>query len=509
MVLGIPEETGENLISYTIPAPIGGINRRDSLALMPEEDAVNLENWFPDTDRLKIRKGYRYHSKTIGSGVVSGLAEYSYTTTTALIASGGSDNKIYNATTAQAAATDITGATTPQAPIVHFQQFKNRLFMCSRYSSLNDPLFHWDGSGNCGKDAYGVAVTGLGPMTVYKGRIYFSHLVDPNIAYSALDSTSGSTTVLPLGHLLKFGGSFLFLGNTTRAKDFSEDELFCLISSQGEILVFSGDYPADPNWQLIGHYYIPKPLGPRAFFYIGPDLQIITRQGVIPMSSVMKGLVQGRYTTISDKMARNFSDAATDSLMSDIYWTGINYPKGNYALVNVPVTSGSISNQYVMNTLSGAWTVFSNQNAFSWTLFNDNLYFGTTNGRVMRADYINSTNFDEDPANEGQATTPNIDAKQAFNYLGDRTRKKSIKFLQPVLYTAQNSFPISVNVDFEDTSSTNQGNDPRSATTERFWSPLIKVQGVGRNMAIRSDWSGNIQCDWHVTNVFYQKGGIR
>ena len=41
-----------------VPAPIGGLNARDSVANMPERDAVKLENWFPKTTSVDLRAGY-------------------------------------------------------------------------------------------------------------------------------------------------------------------------------------------------------------------------------------------------------------------------------------------------------------------------------------------------------------------------------------------------------------------------------------------------------------------
>ena len=39
------------------PAPIGGINARDALVEMPEQDVIVLENWWPETTRVRSRKG--------------------------------------------------------------------------------------------------------------------------------------------------------------------------------------------------------------------------------------------------------------------------------------------------------------------------------------------------------------------------------------------------------------------------------------------------------------------
>lgn len=47
-----PQATG-----YVIPAPVGGLNGRDALANMPETDAIQLDNWFPQPTWVEFRRG--------------------------------------------------------------------------------------------------------------------------------------------------------------------------------------------------------------------------------------------------------------------------------------------------------------------------------------------------------------------------------------------------------------------------------------------------------------------
>ena len=45
----------------TVPAPVGGLNARDSLAAMPPTDAVIMRNFWPQPYGCSVRKGYREH----------------------------------------------------------------------------------------------------------------------------------------------------------------------------------------------------------------------------------------------------------------------------------------------------------------------------------------------------------------------------------------------------------------------------------------------------------------
>ena len=49
----------------SVPAPIGGWNTRDALEAMEPTDAVTLDNWFPTTGKLTVRKGYDAHATRV------------------------------------------------------------------------------------------------------------------------------------------------------------------------------------------------------------------------------------------------------------------------------------------------------------------------------------------------------------------------------------------------------------------------------------------------------------
>jgi len=52
----------------TLPAPVGGLNARDALANMPPTQAVLLENFFPSSAGVQVRRGwFRYYYDIPGS----------------------------------------------------------------------------------------------------------------------------------------------------------------------------------------------------------------------------------------------------------------------------------------------------------------------------------------------------------------------------------------------------------------------------------------------------------
>ena len=43
--------------SAALPPPTKGWDTRESLADMPPDHAIKLDNWFPETDKVTVRRG--------------------------------------------------------------------------------------------------------------------------------------------------------------------------------------------------------------------------------------------------------------------------------------------------------------------------------------------------------------------------------------------------------------------------------------------------------------------
>src|SRR3990167_1562770 len=93
--------------SITLPAPVGGWNSRDGLPSMAEDDAVLLENWFPASTSVDVRKGYIPWTASV-QGYIETLMAYSGAATNKLFAAS-SVGTIYDVTTQDSFLTDEDG----------------------------------------------------------------------------------------------------------------------------------------------------------------------------------------------------------------------------------------------------------------------------------------------------------------------------------------------------------------------------------------------------------------
>lgn len=99
-------------IPATLVAPVGGLNARDSIANMPPTDALALENWFPTTTSVDVRKGWS--SWATFTGLCQTVMVYTGPTLTSIFAAvkNGSTYSIFDATGAGAVGTESVGGST-------------------------------------------------------------------------------------------------------------------------------------------------------------------------------------------------------------------------------------------------------------------------------------------------------------------------------------------------------------------------------------------------------------
>lgn len=513
--------------SVVIPPPIAGWNTRDPISQMDQTYALELENAYPNSGEI-ISRGGRTRFSTQGGAI---LHTFKYGIYNKLLLAA-VVTEIYDISTGTASS--IRGAAFPLGGFSYSAQFKDRIFLTTNNSA--DAVYHWTGTGSIAASGFigpAGADTLLGPVAAYRGRLYFAHLTEPSVWYANYDSTSGALTELPLSLLVRNGGYILFIGTVTRAKDFLEDELLAVVTSEGEILVFEGENPGSVTWNLIGHYFIPLPMGQRAFFYAGSTLMIITRQGLFSMDVVMGG----QYSTaigftsngdLSSPIKSDFIAAASNwlttwgtgfsPLIVSTSWCGVNYPRANLLILNVPSTTDSdtpTSAQYAMNTTTGAWAKFTGWNALSFAVYGDRLY--SANNAPVLGTFRDRNNgvflCDEGETDFGFDNNPiarNIKIRPAYNFFGAPGRVKSFKVAVPHMYQSQGmQLTMDADVDFQNTAATQTVTPDNASTAYKYYAPKVGLAAIGKCASIRIDQSVTTKkFSLQAIEVFYEEGGV-
>jgi hypothetical protein len=491
--------------STTLPAPVLGLNTRDPLDGMNPLFCVTCDNWFPEERAVTIRKGYVEHVATgLGALPVETLAEHcSATGTRKMIAA--CNGKIYNVSTSTATEL-IAGYSNSRFQTV---QMNNLLLM---YNGGNTPGVY-DGS-----TVSNLTYTGIGnpqkliQATPYRNTLYLVD-TDGKLWYGGVSAVQGALTEFPVSYLFTRGGGVYAVATWTRDNGAYFSELFVIISTEGEVLIYAGSNPDEDDWTLSGHVFLSKLLSRRSIRNVGTEIELLTQTGVVQLSQALVQQKDIASSSLTDVIFPSFTGAA--KLYKDNFgWEVSEYPLGKMLIYNVPVSSTE-SFQFVRNALTGAWARFTGINAETWCLFNDEMYFGTADGRVMK--------FGTVSADDGTYIRSRL--KFAFNYMNDREHVKQVKMVRPVLVaTASVSFQLGVDADFENKPTTGtvqtEGTEG-DAWDEATWdvSPWADDESVisnwhsapatvGRCVAPKFEAeTKNVSVALTALHILYEKGG--
>lgn len=522
MPLGEPTGT-----ATSVPAPVGGWNARDSLAAMEPTDAITLDNWIPGTDRVEGRKGYSTHSSPSGvTRNIDTLVCYRGGSSETLwaFASDGTDIDAYNVTAAagtpSANAAFSALAHTGSSAAYQTAMFANvsgyYLFGCDGANAV----WRYDGTTFAAPSFSGVTSSTLDSVSVYRFRLFFGEENSLNLWYAGRDAVAGVLTKYYLGGYATDGGRIVAHGTWTVDAGDGTDDMFVVVTSEGQVLLFQGNDPSSASaWRIAGRYKTAKPIGKRCLLRYGSSLFIITTEGIVAVEQLLNQSLAQPATPITDKVRNAFRTAANE-WGSERGWQAIYYPAGRYLLVNVPQhTYGSATatmHQFVMNTQTRAWCRFTGISARCWETMGDSLYVGGTGGVVYKAD---------DTFLDGASAIPYL-AKQAFNYFGDRGSTKRWTMGQLVIETDADAVlgDVFIDVDYQVSEVT-----PQTAMTvgagglwdtatwdEAEWDASLQIVqdwecygGIGKCAALVAYIrTAGAQVSWYATNWVVQRGGM-
>ncbi len=459
--------------SVSIPAPVRGWNARDSLANMPEDFAVSLDNVFPNLTSCDLRSGFESHSTGNGTGAVETLVEYAGPVTRKLISAAGS--VIYDSSAAGGSTSIATGKTNARWQTTMMgTSGGNFLFMVN---GADAPIYY-TGSAFVTPTLSSVTAADIIHVTTHQRRLFFVFKESLTFGYLPVVSVAGTVSTFDLSGICRKGGYLMAIGSWTRDGGSGPDDLFVAITSEGEVILYSGNDPSTAaNWVLSGVFSIGKPIGRRCIEKVGADLIVTTQDGAISLTTFLPiDQVASSSMAMSNNIQNEFL-SSTRSYGTNFGWQSLHYPQGSYQLFNIPI-SATTAYQYVINTQTGAWCRFTNQNAACWAIYNGDLYFGAQDGGII---YKADTGV-SDNAN-------NIDWKirPAFSYYGARGNQKLFTLCRPhFTSTGSPGFAIDLNLDFSDTIPTSIPAEPTISGS--LWDVAKWDTGLWTGEAQSANW---------------------
>ncbi len=421
-----------------IPAPIKGLNKRDSLSSMNVLYAITMDNYIPMDTKIVLRPGYEQYAK-IGSSVRT-LVQYSKPLHNQFIAL--ANGKAYNITSkANIKEYNVSFSNTYCQTV----QYKDRLFFMNGEETPKVYYINDDDTEVFEDWGFTSESETFSPEKIINGAVSHEFLwfVEKNSLKSYYTAEAGNIAgklfQFDLAQIAKHGGELVSVVNWTVDGGEGLNDLTCFITSTGECLVYRGYNPNDANnWSLVGSFKLSQPMGYKCALQYQGDIILITQDGYLPLSKALS-LQNANSSSVS------FSDTIRGLVLeraADNYdrrgWHGIIYNKRGYAIFNVPVNNQF--EQHVINMNTGAWCRFTNIRSYQWCMFENNLYFASD-------DYVyqfdTNTYSDNGLPIEGKI-------EQAYSNLGT-DQLKSIPLLNPRTKSSTTfALNIYTNMDFED-----------------------------------------------------------
>lgn len=353
-----------------------------TLAEMPKDAAFVLDNWFPESNRVRARYGSNIWASGLGATVQT-VIPYSGAVNKMFAAAG---TKIFDVTSSGIASPVVTGQIGARWSV---QQYTNSGGSFLRLvNGLDTPLLYdgttWATTAITGS---GLTASHLSVVCAYRSRLWFIEKNTTNIWYLATDAVSGAATVFPVGGVMKNGGVLVGLGVWTIPVQNGILQVLCIMTSEGEVVVYQGSDPTTASgFSLMGTFKLGHPLGlDRCFLNVGADLAVMTTDGIVPIS---KAVTLDRGATdlgaITAPIAPTWLQTVADVGETSDEWQLVSFPRRRMAIVNLPESAGPY--QYVMNTETGAWCRFYGLASTCWGTWNDRLFFGSASGNLYEAE---------------------------------------------------------------------------------------------------------------------------
>lgn len=425
----------------SIPASIKGWDQISSLAQMPADHAVQLDNWIPRPGYLEIRRGSEAWATGVGTSSTSVETIMPYTAPTGVdsglfaIAGG----TFYDVTGGGSAVpTSVTGMSNSRWQYVNFTNAANTSYLIA-VNGADVPKI-WNGTVWADMSLTGVVPNDIVHVAAWKGRLWFTLINSTKSGYLPVGAIAGTVTVFDLGSFMSRGGYLNAIATWTQDSKQTVDEYLAFITSRGQVIVYQGTDPATANtFALVGLYDIGAPIGRRCFLRISGNLWIICVDGILPMSEMLTLDRAASAKVAPTTMIQNAMMASARSYAQNFGWQFIEYAKGQLAILNIPQIEDNTSVQYVMNTLTGAWCQFLGMNANCWEVLNDVPYFGGNDGTVWQ--------WDTGSSDGNNAVTATV--QTAFNYFKTRGKLKRWTMVRPILTTDGSVTPgVGLNIDF-------------------------------------------------------------
>lgn len=524
-----------NAQPVSLPAPIAGLNVRDSLAQMDPRFAIQMDNFWPTAWGVFVRRGWSYHAVLPNAVTCNSLLTYTSTTGAEHLFAAASNGRIYDVTAPTTSPAEVVANVGQRVESVNFTNVFGTYLIC--VSGAQVPFFFngtiWntlvitgdlgDGGVPPPPDPTPLDPTKLVDVEVFKRRLWFVEKGSTRAWYLDTDAIQGTASLFDLGEVFPRGGFLKEIATWSVDTGDGLNDKLVFISSEGDIALFSGIDP-DQDFVLDGLFRIAAPINRRSAVKRGGDLVVATLEGVTSMAAVLQEQSESGAQTISEVIKPLLSVITNPESLSNIEdWQLTVFSRLEMLIYNTRDAQGT-THQYVMNNTTKAWTRFTGIDARCWGRKEGEPYFG---GPGYVGKFWDTAGDGANPENDSPGVVIQAQAIQAYSYFDSTGRQKHFRMARPVLRAGSTpSVDVAMLVDYNGVNPT-YAPDPTplgynfavwdvSLWDEALWGqnaiPFLRwynVGAIGMAGAIAiSIKTATISTVWIATDLLAESGGV-
>lgn len=495
---------------------------------MDERYAINLTNWIATTQGLSVREGYRQYSTGM-TGYVETLIPYNGQTTGLNKLFACANNSFYDVTAGGA----VGGAL--------FSGLSNNRWTYTSFSGTAgtylivtngvDAARHWNGTAwttwtTVVTPAAPGETSGVSPSLLYRPmthqrRLWFVQPGTSKAWYAPIDSVGGALTAFDFGRVFPRGGFLHSIGSWSQDGGNGINNYLVAVSSQGDVVIYQGTDPSDAaTWKVQSTWALAAPTAEGCLMQFGGDMLYLCQSGLQPLSSYLQSTTTN--ASLTDVIESTISSLST----SQYGLAGFQLQpvlNKNLLILNVPQINPDQNVQFVFNTITKGWTLFTGWPAQCFAQLNGQTYFGG-NGKVM----LGFVGYRDNALSDGTGgSIYTAFAQQAYSYLEDNYRARQKRFtlarLNLITAAASPTFMLGVNTDFNTQAPSAIGSAvpssvslwgmalwdiahwPAGATNYNAWQG---IQAMGYNASITIAVSSLAATTWTTTDIVFEVGGV-
>jgi hypothetical protein len=364
------------------------------------------------------------------------------------------------------------------------------------------------------------AITGVNSnkfiqVNLFKNRLFFTEKDSLKVWYLPVNQISGVASELDFGGIARNGGFLQAMATWTLDAGQGADDYAVFVTNMGEVIVYNGTDPdTAATWELKGVWQLGYVFSRRCFYKWAGDVLLLTQDGLVPLASALQSSRLDPRVNLTDKIFFAISLAA-DAYSTEFGWQAIYYAKPNMLIINVPNPNGV--EQYVMHTISKAWSNFTGINAKCFELSGDDMYFGG-NGYVGKF-------WDTNADNGAQISAT---CQQAYSYFDTPGQQKRFTLVRPTFLVDVGAPGIycGINTDFQTQNNLGKVSFETTPTTTAVWDVATWDNDVwAGNLVISRNWQGvtglgyagglnlnmvsaGIDVHWLSTDYVMEKGSV-